>query len=89
MKKPIKKEIENFKKYVWSFYGRGEGIYKDFFGNNLKMKEVERAIQIRLSNMKLEFDGDSIDREIVRDIIFKLRNPQAKTEHQFNFKIER
>tara|TARA_R110000782_G_scaffold11788_1_gene35711 strand:+ start:118 stop:384 length:267 start_codon:yes stop_codon:yes gene_type:complete len=82
-------KIENFKKYVWSFYGRCEGIYKDFFGNNLKMKEVERAIEIRLSNMKLEFDGDSIDREIVRDIIFKLRNPQAKTEHQFNFKIER
>jgi hypothetical protein len=25
-------KIENFKKYVWSFYGRGEGIYKDFFG---------------------------------------------------------
>ena len=82
-------KIENFKKYVWSFYGRGEGIYKDFFGNNLKMKEVERAIEIRLSNMKLDFDGDSIDREIVRDIIFKMRDPQAKTEHKFKFKIER
>jgi len=89
MKKPIKKEIENFKKYVWSFYGRGEGLYKDFFGNNLKMKEVERAIEIRLSNMKLDFDGDSIDREIVRDIIFKMRDPKAQTEHEFKFKIER
>ena len=37
--------------------------------------------------MKLEFDGDSIDREIVRDIIFKIRNKKAKTEHEFNFKI--
>jgi hypothetical protein len=38
--------------------------------------------------MKLEFDGDSIDREIVRDIIFKIRNKKAKTEHDvFNFKI--
>ena len=81
-------KIENFKKYVWSFYGRGEGIYKDFFGNNLKMKEVERAIQIRLSNIKLEFDGDSIDREIVRDIIYKLRDHKAQTEYKFKFKIE-
>jgi len=89
MKNTNKKEIENFKKYVWSFYGEDQGLYKDFFGNNLKMKEVERAIQIRLSNMKLEFDGDSIDREIVRDIIYKMRDPQAKTEHEFKFKIER
>jgi hypothetical protein len=87
--KNTNEKIENFKKYVWSFYGRGEGLYKDFFGNNLKMKEVERAIEIRLSNMKLAFDGDSIDREIVRDIIFKMRDPQAKTEHEFKFKIER
>ena len=87
--KNTNEKIENFKKYVWSFYGRGEGIYKDFFGNNLKMKEVERAIQIRLSNMKLEFDGDSLDREIIRDIIFKMRDPKAKTEHEFKFKIER
>ena len=89
MKNTNKKEIKDFKKYVWSFYGRGEGIYKDFFGNNLKMKEVERAIQIRLENIKLQFDGDSIDREIVRDIIYKMRDPNANTEHEFKFKIER
>ena len=83
----INEKIENFKKYFWSFYGRGEGIYKDFFGNNLKMKEVERAIQIRLLNIKLKFDGDSIDREIVRDIIYKMRDPKAHTEHEFKFKI--
>ena len=89
MKNTNKKEIEDFKKYVWSFYGRGEGIYKDFFDDNLKIEEVEKAIEIRLSNMKLEFDGDSVDREIIRDIIFKMRDPQAKTEHEFKFKIER
>ena len=49
-------KIEDFKKYVWSFYGTDEGIYKNFFGNNLKMKEVERAVQIRLSNMQIELD---------------------------------
>ena len=89
MKKPIKKEIENFKKYVWSFYGEDQGLYRDFFDNNLTMEEIEKAIKIRLSNMKLDFDGDSLDREIIRDIIFKMRDPQAKTEHEFKFKIER
>ena len=83
----INEKIENFKKYVWYFYGRGEGLYKDFFGNNLKMEEVERAIKIRLSNIKLKFEGDSIDREIVRDIIYKMRDPKAHTEHKFKFKI--
>lgn len=82
-------KIEDFKKYVWSFYGRGQGIYKDFFGNNLKMKELERAIEIRLSNIKLDFVGDSIDREIVRDILYKMRDPNSKTEHEFKFTIER
>ena len=89
MKKPMKKEIENFKKYVWSFYGEDQGLYRDFFDNNLTMEEIEKAIEIRLSNMKLAFDGDSIDREIVRDIIFKMRDPKAQTEHEFKFKIER
>jgi hypothetical protein len=80
-------KIENFKKYVWSFYGTDEGIYKDFFNNNLKMKEVEKAVSIRLSNIKIEFAGDSIDREIVRDIIYKMRDPEAQVEHNFKFKI--
>jgi hypothetical protein len=84
---PIIEKIENFKKYVWSFYGTDEGIYKNFFGNNLKMKEVERAVEIRLSNMQIEFAGDSIDREIVRDIIYKMRDPKAQVEHNFKFKI--
>ena len=88
----IKNKIEttmtkNFKDYFWSFYGKNVGIYKDFFNNNLTIKELDKAIEIRLSNMKLQFDGDSIDREIVRDIIFKIRDKKAKTEHEFNFKI--
>tara|TARA_R110002020_G_scaffold94852_2_gene227912 strand:+ start:175 stop:477 length:303 start_codon:yes stop_codon:yes gene_type:complete len=78
-----KKEIENFKNYIWSFYGKDKGIYKHFFDNNLTMIEVEKAIKIRLSKIKLEFNGDTIDREIVRDIIFKLREPNAETEHKF------
>jgi hypothetical protein len=83
MKKQDIDEIENFKDYIWSFYGKDKGIYKDFFDNNLTMKEVEKAIKIRLSKIKLKFDGDTIDREIVRDIMLKLRNPKTDTEHKF------
>jgi len=86
--KTINEKIENFKNYVWSFYGKDQGIYKDFFNNNLTMKEVEKAVKIRISKMKLNFDGDSIDREIVRDIIFKMRDPKAKTEHILKFQIK-
>tara|TARA_R100000742_G_C4253118_1_gene71246 strand:+ start:47 stop:319 length:273 start_codon:yes stop_codon:yes gene_type:complete len=86
--KTINEKIENFKNYVWSFYGKDEGIYKDFFNNNLTMKEVEKAVKIRISKMKLNFDGDSIDREIVRDIIFKMRDPKSKTEHILKFQIK-
>jgi len=86
--KTINEKIENFKNYVWSFYGKDQGIYKDFFNNTLTMKEVEKAVKIRISKMKLNFDGDSIDREIVRDIIFKIRDPKAKTEHILKFQIK-
>jgi len=83
----INEYTKNFKDYFWSFYGKDVGIYKDFFNNNLTIRELDRAMEIRLSNMKLEFDGDSIDREIVRDIIFKMRDKNAKTEHIFKFEI--
>ena len=83
----INEHTKNFKDYFWSFYGKDVGIYKDFFDNNLTIRELDRAMEIRLSNMKLEFDGDSIDREIVRDIIFKMRDKSAKTEHILKFEI--
>ena len=83
----INEHTKNFKDYFWSFYGKDVGIYKDFFNNNLTIRELDRAMEIRLSNMKLEFDGDSIDREIVRDIIFKMRDKNAKTEHILKFEI--
>ena len=70
----IKNKLENFKEYFWYFYGKNVGIYKDFFNNNLTIRELDRALKIRLSDTKLEFVGDSIDREIVRDIIFNFKN---------------
>lgn len=56
--------MEEFIEYVMSFYGAG-GIYD----MGATRREVEMAIGIRLGRMEIPFDGDSVDREIIRDII--------------------
>lgn len=62
-----------FKEYVLSFYGPGE-IYGDVFDHNLREEEVTRAILQRLDNKEVPFDADSVDRELVRDIMLKNRD---------------
>lgn len=63
---------KSFEAYVWSFYGPNE-IYGKFFNNNLTMDEVKLAVSIRLHTTDTPFDGDSFDRELVRDIMFVMR----------------
>lgn len=84
---------KDFFNYCWSFYGPNELYGKDFFNNNLTKKELQTAITIRskilgkFKNNEYKFislDYDSLDREIVRDIIFKLREPNKETEFFVN-----
>mgnify|MGYP000329422215 CR=1 FL=1 len=64
---------QEFVNYVLSFYGLG-GIYG---GWNFKEREVKKAIRIHKRNEKVEFIGDSVDREMVRDIVLdEIRSPQ-------------
>ena len=56
--------MQEFIEYVLSFYGAG-GLYDI----NASVDEVKKAIRIRLLNDDLPFDGDTVDRELVRDII--------------------
>ena len=79
---------KDFFNYCWSFYGPNELYGKDFFNNNLTKKELQTAITIRSSilgnhkNTKYSFiplDFDSLDRELTRDIILKLREPNKET----------
>ena len=56
--------MQEFIEYVLSFYGTG-GLYDI----NASVDEVKKAIRIRLLNDDLPFDGDTVDRELVRDII--------------------
>ncbi len=65
---------EEFHQYVLSFYGP-DGVYE--FDPPATLEEVKKATEIRRSKECLKTqpwgDGDSIDREIVRDIILSLR----------------
>ena len=77
--------LQEFVDYVWAFYNPQSELYpikgltmKDIFN---AIKEYARRIQIAKSNNNKYFnvtyswgDGDTLDRERVRDII--LDNPQ-------------
>ena len=64
----------NFTKYMLDFYGP-KGIYPFGFTST----EINFATQLYKCNMEkdfgqTEFEGDSVDRERVRDIILSYRN---------------
>jgi len=70
-------QITEFVEYVLSFYGTG-GIY-DFGATEA---DVRGALDQRLRTATdFPFEGDSIDRELVRDIMLKDR------ELQHNFEV--
>ena len=61
--------VRDFVEYALDFYGHG--MICDI---NATETEVLRALCVRLVNRPdLEFDGDSFDREMVRDIILEMR----------------
>lgn len=61
--------FKGFHDYIKSFYGSG-GIYDYNFTDD----EIQQGIRLRLETRKdFEFQGDTADREITRDIILKLR----------------
>jgi hypothetical protein len=70
--KPTPAELKNFYDYALSFYGN-KGIYgAEFFGTPATLKEVKEATKIYLNSLTKEKtwgQGDSLDRERVRDII--------------------
>jgi len=61
--------LAEFHNYVFQFYGRG-GVYP--MGATLKDIVSATAILLeQLNTLNSEFVGDSIDRELVRDILIK------------------
>lgn len=62
----MKTNLTTFAEYVWSFYGPNK-IHGDFFGHTLTKAELLLAVNERAKSP--HFDGDSIDREAVRDLM--------------------
>jgi len=54
----------DFLEYCKSFYSLKKGIYPIATD-----REIERAIKLRMKDKSLPFEGDSVDRERVREII--------------------
>ena len=62
-----------FIRYVMSFYGPGQ-IYDYGF----TVPEVKTATEQHINTGRVPFEGDSIDREIVRDIVLDNRKSATK-----------
>ena len=61
--------MKEFIEYVLSFYGK-DGIYDIGATEN----DVKVALNIRIKTRSdIPFDGDSVDRELVRDIILAMK----------------
>lgn len=69
-------ETHEFLNYVLEYYGKN-GLY-DY---NFTDVEVEDAFEHRISNIETPYDGDSHDRELIRDIVFARRGEYNKIEH--------
>ena len=68
------KDSEVFVDYVMSFYSNAEdSVYPEL---DFTRDEVYNALIVRMTRKKYEetpFEGDSVDREIVRDIVLEDR----------------
>ncbi len=62
---------KEFKKYFWSFYGKG-GLYPKTL-EGLTTLEFIKAWDMRHANKAVAFAGDTFDREMIRDIILAAR----------------
>ena len=66
----------DFVDYVYGFYGKGDSLYGlSFFPSTggVTKAEIIMATKIRMltATKDFPFDGDSMDREAVRDIMIK------------------
>ena len=73
-KKEMDKELREFKKYTKAFYGMDSELYP----MNATDAEIDRVCEVYRISCDSEYtavqwgDGDSLDRERVRDILFAM-----------------
>lgn len=71
-----RKEILDFVDYCLEFYGHA-GIYRHNFTVAEVLKGMIKRFQYRPS---LDFDGDAVDREYVREMVFEIRENEYRAQ---------
>lgn len=69
-----------FIEYCLCFYGEN-GLYPEFFNQcPLSIDDLNRALDLRLVWKEVPFCGDTLDRELIRDILFVLKGKAKISE---------
>ena len=63
----LSRKVDEFADYMVDFYGPN-GVW-DFFDYKLTREQALRGLAIYLLDGSTPFEGDSVDREMVRDIL--------------------
>ena len=63
----------SFTKYMMDFYGPESEIHPELNFNEFQINIATSIYKMRLTARGLDFEGDSVDREAVRDIILEAR----------------
>jgi len=63
----------SFTQYMMDFYGPQSELYPQFGFNETQIAIATGIYKMRLDVRGVEFVGDSVDREAVRDIILEAR----------------
>ena len=73
-KSDIKENLVDFYNYMNQFYNGKDGVYPDKKGRVLKVQDINKAISVYLKKKpNNHFQGDTVDREAVRDVLIKMR----------------
>ena len=82
---------ERFVEYVLDFYGPG-GIYAKFFAQSpVTEEDVKNALPHLLALRAaegIEFDGDSYDREVMRDILLVRKDIQKPWHTEYETRLK-
>lgn len=70
----MKSEYRKFVDYVAEFYCGNDGMYSEYFKNKLTKSVVAKMLPDFIKNYKMEFVGDTVDRENFRDYMMNELN---------------
>lgn len=69
--------MSTFTRYMLDFYGANSEVYPSYAFTIAEIVLATQLYQMRCASRGVDFEGDSIDRERVRDIIIDAREQSA------------